>query len=158
MGFRLVTISSDSSDRKRPMQVPSLPNKVDPHAEFLVRLVNELARDKPDLWAKARAAFLRDYHPVWDRIDGHDILVAWAAAGYKLARSKTDLDRVHYGGNRPTARQRAAREAKLTDIRFWGRLVPLLEPKAIAALSNDETATRTLEAVVRRFQAGNSKR
>jgi len=124
MGFRLVTIGKFSGNRELPTPAQVAPNLGDPHAKFLVRQVNELAGDVPVLWKEVHTTFLRDYHPVWHRIDEQDILVGWAAAGLALNMAKRDLARIDYMSPNLTSRQRATRDARLADIRFWGRLLP----------------------------------
>jgi hypothetical protein len=120
--------------------------------ERLVCEVAEVAGDSLERWRTIRKTFRRNYRPTMYRIDGQDILVAWAGANLYLTTANRDLQRIGFARRNTTLRQRAARDGKLAEIRFWSRSIAYWEPQVLMTFSINPSAARLLESVLRRLQ------
>lgn len=110
--------------------------------------VRAWAGNKPERWKRVHTALLRIYTPVWEHVDGRDILVAWAAACLALTRAKRELTRLE-GLQRPLGRRELdAKRARQADMSFWGRLANRLAAQVPTALAEDAKAAKVLAALV----------
>jgi hypothetical protein len=96
-------------------------------------------------WDRVLRELKRDWQPRgWMPDSSRDLLVAWAAANFRLFTARTALQNLD-GRRHLTRGQRIALRAREADISFYSRLAVGLKSWAANGLQKDAEASRILK-------------
>ena len=123
----------------------SVPYRVPTEAELLLEAISTWADTDAKRWDRFLRELKRDWQPRgWMPDSSRDLLVAWAAANFRLLTARAALQNLD-GLRYLTKGQRIALRAREADISFYSRLAVGLKSWAANGLQKDAEASRILK-------------
>jgi hypothetical protein len=119
--------------------------QVPTEADLLLEAISAWADVDAKRWDRVLRELKRDWQPRgWMPESSRDLLVAWAAANFRLFTARTALQNLE-GLRHLTRGQRIALRAREADMSFYSRLAIGLKSWAANGLQKDAVAFRILK-------------
>lgn len=116
-------------------------------AEALGDMLSAWACDDAARWKRVHTVLLQSYHPRWEQVNGHDVLVAWAGARRAAMEAAQKVSRLRSLQTRGFNQAGELRGA-VADAAFFGRVADRLQAEVAQALVEAPGARRMLSALL----------